>query len=242
MCARRGDCSRFHNFIISSHFPSHLFIIIILPRPTISPTVSTTVTRNTPSPGPVHTVRAGYHVGHCRTHTHPWHTTMSAPAAQPAACLRDERVAQSPYRTSADPGAVYVHCKPMTVCWQTHRTHVGERDCVGGVLARPCSGADLRQSGIPRHKINRFPCCSTSTITTPMCLATVGHDACDLFCFVTCKTVCTWLGPALRGCTCGSRGFSWTGDGHNHRPLYRQGATFHKQKKRRAKLISFCVL
>ena len=30
-------------------------------------------------------------------------------------------------------------------------THVGYSDCVGGVLARSCSGADLRQPGIPRR-------------------------------------------------------------------------------------------
>ena len=30
-------------------------------------------------------------------------------------------------------------------------THVEDSDCVGGVLARSCSGADLRQPGIPRR-------------------------------------------------------------------------------------------
>ena len=34
-------------------------------------------------------------------------------------------------------------------------THVGDSDCVGGVLARSCSGADLRQPGTPR-RVRRF--------------------------------------------------------------------------------------
>ena len=48
-----------------------------------------------------------------------------------------------------DPGAS-VYCVQSF----THHTalagwHIGDSDCVGGVLARPCSGADPRQPGIP---------------------------------------------------------------------------------------------
>ena len=44
-------------------------------------------------------------------------------------------------------------------------THVGDSDYVRGVLARPCSGADLRQPGIPRRA--RGPIYGCSEIATP---------------------------------------------------------------------------
>ena len=54
------------------------------------------------------------------------------------------------------PCVKYNHSHTVTGPSLTHPTapagtHVGDSDCVGGVLARSCSGAVLRQPGIPRR-------------------------------------------------------------------------------------------
>ena len=78
-------------------------------------------------------------------------TARAYSARHRRALVNSETETGGPTHGDHDPGASVYCVHSLTHPTALTGTHVGERDCVGGMLARPCSGADLRQPGIPRR-------------------------------------------------------------------------------------------